>query len=547
MNKKDFSDLLDAIAALPAIPQKSGVKLKGYKQLRFPEHIWNSKDTWESHILLGGERVKEWSFDRDELLSMATMMVKVDDLDCYFIKNKFAKAWETYNTKKTAAEKLFNDYQGYQYLSITDPTKQYTFDANKISIALFGISKDVFTTSEGPREVDCKMGTIPSVYKTVSYPMQHEYLITPDGEMQLNLAANYRTLRGKMDYEKASRFLRLVYRSLCNYPALQDGQGQELAEDQERAELFLRVVNNQYPEEDKDFKFVMHWCSAIVQNPGINLMTNIWFAGEYQGIGKGTLVNLMKAILGNNKVTGCKANMIKGDFNGPLFGKLILNINEKMAGVTPEEMTNWIKTFAQEPEVMVEKKGQDPISTVNTINIIGTSQSPEDVFKIEDEDRRNVIFRTVALESDPELYWRNYAREFAMGLEDEHAGEDWAAAVAWVLERVVIDWGLLKSAYKTRGYAEVKSTQLAGKNALYLWALDAFPEYARTGAKIKASTMFEDYKNDVPISTVKSQSTFNKLLRQLVGLPEMPVFVMKKPGNVDTAEFDKHDRWEKRD
>ena len=59
------------------------------------------------------------------------MCVKVDDVDCYFIKNKYGKAWEAFKTAKSVNDKLFNDYQKFAYKSITDDNKIYYADINK--------------------------------------------------------------------------------------------------------------------------------------------------------------------------------------------------------------------------------------------------------------------------------------------------------------------------------------------------------------------------------------------------------------------------------
>jgi hypothetical protein len=226
--------------------------------------------------------------------------------------------------------------------------------------------------------------------------------------------------------------------------------------------------------------------------------------------------------------------MILGNFNGELDGIFILEINEKQQNVSPAEMTNWLKGFSQEDDLQIEKKGKEVFTRLNTVNVIGTAQTPEDVFKIEDEDRRNVIFRTVSAESDPSKRWRKYAKKIATGLKYE-AG--WAESFAWILERIDIDTQLMETAYQTNGYAEVKTEQVTAQNPVYLWAQDTFIEMSKQGKKIKASELFEIFLEDNPRTNIKTQNTFNKKLKELEGLEGLGEFKLTKPQNILTIDI----------
>ena len=510
--------------------QESGVMLAGYHPLKFKEHIWNKTTEVFSERMGKEAAILEWKYPSDELISLVHVIVKVDHSDTYLLKNKYRQAWESFKTKSSIYEKMFNDYQSFKYESITLANTIYTTDADKIKLLVYG---KVGRVIEG-EDVSIHAGTIPSVYEVVNYPFKEEFLCTDTGQFVLNIGSAYETIEGVADYNKASTFLRMIYRSLCNYPAMQSAEGTPFTEAEEQYELYRKVMENDYLADDKDFKFVVNWCAAVIQKPGINLMTNIWFAGEYQGVGKGTLVNFLKFILGKDRVAKCKANMIKGNFNAALDGRFLLEINEKMQDVRPDEMTNWLKGFSQEDDITIEKKGVDTFDRINMVNVIGTAQTPEDVFKIEDDDRRNVIFRTVVAESDPKLIWRKYAKKVAEGLKYE---KGWGEAVAFLLERVVIDWALLSTAYQTRGYAEVKSTQLMAQNQLYLWALTAFDEYKRTHSDVLATVLFEEFKDDNPSTTLRTQSGFNKKLKELKGAVGLLDFELISPANRLTARF----------
>jgi len=521
---------MNKLNEIPAKPIKSGVKLAGYNKLNFSNHHWQETPTLKSTKLVGGKEKVEWEYSSDELISMVNIVVKVTELDAYLLKNKFGIVREVYPNKIAIFEKMFNDYQNDPYPS-QNKSALYKLDVNKISLLVYGKHFKVVNTATGPEQIEVPCGTIPSVYATVDYPMHGEFMCTDKGEFILNLGCNYKTVESKNNPIKAGHFLRMVYRNLCDYPKLTGAKGKELSVIEEGAVLFEKVLTNTFTDDEKDFKFVMSWLSAIVQNPGINLMTNIWFAGAYQGIGKGTLVTFMKYILGPERAALLKPNMITGSFNQPLDNKFILEINEKQHGVTPLMMTNWLKSFSQEDTIQIEGKGDNPFTRRNMINVIGTAQTPEDVFKIEDEDRRNVIYQTVSQDGDEELVHRKYAKFLAESLKNDTG---WGEAVAWVLERVEVDWNLISTAYKTRSYAEIKSTQTASKNPLYYWAQTQFVIYKKLKKDVKTSVMRDEYLEK---NRNMSAGVFNKFIKELQGVQGIVPFKLAKPCNILTAKF----------
>lgn len=517
---------------IPAKEQVSGVDIRGFYPLKFSQHLWNSESHVTSNtITKDGTEVCLFSYPADELISLVNIVVKVDSDNCYYISNPLYYGRQVYANKNAAYDFLINYKINQPYLSIKDHSIQYTVDEQKIELAIFGKKKDVVGPPDNRYVVDKRAGTIPSVYSTVRYPMQDELICDSKGEFFLNLDAMYETLNPAYDFEKSSCVLRMIYRALCNYPALLNADGSEMNDEEERAALFEKVLTNTYTAEEKDFKFVVNFLAAIVQRPGINLMTNMWFCGEYQGIGKGTLIAFLRSILGEDKVGDCKANMILGNFNAEMDGKFVISINEKQAGVTPEIMTTFLKQYSVETNINVEKKGQDPVKRINTINYIGSMNNAGDVFKIEEDDRRNVIFRTVQENTDPDKYWRNYAKMIA-----ENAKKDllWAKSFAWVLLRVDYDEQLLSTSYQTRGYAELHTSQVEETNPLYHWAVEEFPKFS--GQKLTAKELREMFKEEY--NRDYNQTIFNKHLLNLAGVKSIPVFYTTKPQNVLTLTFD---------
>jgi hypothetical protein len=157
----------------------------------------------------------------------------------------------------------------------------------------------------------------------------------------------------------------------------------------------------------------------------------------------------------------------------------------------------------------------------------------EDVFQIEDEDRRNVIFKTMPEDTDPDRHLRNLATYIRKDLLEDLA---WAQGFAWLLERVQIDWKLLSRSYQTRGYAAVKVQQMEASNPLYLWAQSNFEDYRKLKNRVSARDLRQRFSEDNPKVTL-TQSKFNKKLKELIGLPGVPAFVLVKPNNILSADF----------
>jgi len=515
---------------IKAVPVESGVILKDHYNLKFREHVWNRTPTLQSEGLSKDNKSYiKWEYTTDELISMVYQVVKVDEEDAYYIKNKYGKKREKYKTSKTAYEKLYNDYYQEIYPSISKE-EFYNLDENKIRLLVY-CKRSIVVGSEKKEEIEVPAGTLPSVYSKVDYPLHNEFLVDQDGEFVLNTGYSFETLESQQDNNKAKDILYMIYINLCAY---KQPPNSSIIETKDY--LLDIVMNNTYTEQELDFKFVINWVAALVQKPGINLMTNLWFAGAYQGIGKGTLVNLLKAILGEDRAALLKSNMILGSFNGPLDNKFILEINEKQEGITPLQMTNWLKSFSQEPTIQIEKKGMEPHTRVNMINVLGTCQFPEDVFKIEDEDRRNTIYQTIDQDTDPDLIAKQRAKDIAVGLK----GDDiWAKSFAWVLERVDIDWNLMSTARKTNSYNAIKTEQTQALNPLYYWAQSRFIEYAKSSQSVQSKVMRDEYLESNGSYRI-TQNTFNKKLKELSVTDGICNFKLKKPANVLTAYFAKY-------
>lgn len=546
---EEFTEYFQDYITIPPIPQESGVMAEGkIRPYWFDWHPWHMENE-NGDLIVYSEKYNEnnkdieieWSYDYKELISMVYLIVKLESENVYYIRNAGHITRVPVNVA-AAKNYLYNAHSRGPYPSYfsndTDDNgnrKIYEMDDNKIDLIFKGTANRVILNSVAFSIYKKPVGTIPCCdYKTY-YPMMPEFLLNHNHEVLLNVGASYSSLEPELNFKKAIPFFRILYRSLTGLDRMYEEYEDDSVEGEyyEGCELLRKIMENDFGDHEKDFKFCLHWLAALVQRPGIKLMTNIWFCGSYQGLGKSTLVHIMKQILGYERVIDANAKAILGGFNGEMGEKFILFINEKQNGVSPMRMSEWLKTFSAEPTLKVEKKGKDTIQVPNMLNVIGAANDPSDVFQLDDNDRRNVIFKTVEKSLDPTgTYWRDYAKSFA-----EPAVKDvsYAAAIAWILLRVRVDYELIETAYKTRYYNQIKAEQAENLNPLYHWALEYFPTLY--GQTVKVKDLYDNYTIMHSTKNITIRR-FSKLVETLAGVDGVPDFKVSILNGYKTCRFD---------
>ena len=107
-----------------------------------------------------------------------------------------------------------------------------------------------------------------------------------------------------------------------------------------------------------------------------------------KGTGKSTLINLMRAIFGEN-VTKSSAKRLASNFNKFMLGKLLVGIEETNdeKGSIQEELKDMITGR----EMVIEGKGKDSFTVKSFVKFIFCSNYPETFLKGGDDDRLIVI------------------------------------------------------------------------------------------------------------------------------------------------------------
>ncbi|PXW76138.1 primase-like protein [Ruegeria sp. P4] len=150
---------------------------------------------------------------------------------------------------------------------------------------------------------------------------------------------------------------------------------------------------------DQDYNnWMLNWMALGVQQPALVIGTAPVLRG-LPGTGKGVLANAYGRIWMPHFVSITKDDHVRGRFNHHLEGRRFVYVDEAMFG-GDRKNAGIIKTMLTEPQIMIERKGVDPIWLDNHMIFMVTSNErsvvPADigdrrwqVFEVSDEHRED--------------------------------------------------------------------------------------------------------------------------------------------------------------
>jgi hypothetical protein len=144
--------------------------------------------------------------------------------------------------------------------------------------------------------------------------------------------------------------------------------------------------NNEYTS-----NYMESWIAQMVQYPAIK--SNCPTIISKQGAGKGTLLKLISAMIGDDKYfeTTTPSRDVWGDFNGRMANTFLVNLDE-LSRKESVECEGKIKGLITNPKMTINEKGVKQYGIISYHRFIGTTNH-EDPLKIENDDRRNWIVR----------------------------------------------------------------------------------------------------------------------------------------------------------
>jgi len=138
-------------------------------------------------------------------------------------------------------------------------------------------------------------------------------------------------------------------------------------------------------------KYLIQWIAHNIRFPGIKIMVAILIYGV-EGTGKGTVYQLIRAMLGKDYVKQVREEQFKDKFTEHLYKRIVLCIDEiKVDYSNRVSMMNKLKNLITEDEFTVDMKGMRPFDTKNVANFLLLTNH-DNAITINESSRRFFVF-----------------------------------------------------------------------------------------------------------------------------------------------------------
>ena len=387
-----------------------GVNPSLYKRYDFGDHIWSANVAVDPI--------------NADLLQLCQRCVKIGK--DYLMKKVGGNHWISLSSVTDAEKEALNTWQGIKLPSGT------VIDADLISIFFHG-KREIYV---GKNKVVEKTGSCPNIFQKIVVPLGPQFVVY-NNQYYLNIWYDDMIVADAQHLSKGKSLLLMVYGGLCSGTV----DKENIVSESER--VYQMVINDQY--DNDEFKFLMYWLASLYQRPGINLLTNVWLLGTLEGLGKGTLIDVMKNILGHEWVGDLNQGEIEQGWNDHLVGKQLININEfdTDGKMSPRAWGKWIKQHTIEPTFKVKQRNTTSYSVLHIGNFIATSNIETQTF-LNEHDRRNQFIKTT---DDP--WWVQYAAGIHVNLMKQNP-EAVGAGFATILDQVKINEDFISRSFKNQ-------------------------------------------------------------------------------------------------
>jgi hypothetical protein len=154
---------------------------------------------------------------------------------------------------------------------------------------------------------------------------------------------------------------------------------------------FKQLISVLCGHEQSSSDYLLKWIAQAIQFPAYK--TTVPTIISKQGAGKGTLIKMLSALLGANKVLSTtNADVVFGKFNNQMLDAFLVNLDE-LSPKDVKDVEHKIKGLITEPYISIDIKGVSSFSIKSYHRFINTTNNEFGVFKTEIGDRRNFIVR----------------------------------------------------------------------------------------------------------------------------------------------------------
>jgi Family of unknown function (DUF5906) len=221
-----------------------------------------------------------------------------------------------------------------------------------------------------------------------------------------------------------------------------------------RSEVILRLIHDvlcalppasfddmltEIAEKSTSFAWIIHWIASLYIRPGHHTGTALWLVGE-QGFGKGTLVEIIKRLLGPQSVGKASPDELERRWSDFFVGKTVIEWDEYTMD-SRNEMEVRFKKLLGNRIVEVSGRHVGKFEILNIINHILTTNNLHPI-RLTPDDRRHTILRTAK-----DVGLKEVSRQYH--LLDEHEKTEALTGFAALLSLVEIDSQFISNVYQT--------------------------------------------------------------------------------------------------
>lgn len=254
---------------------------------------------------------------------------------------------------------------------------------------------------------------------------------------------------------------------------------------------FLNHLTNNHTESKE---YILDWIANSLRTRNFTILTAI---GE-EGVGKGILAEILKAVHGKHNFSLCSDTIFKEKFNGKLQNKTLVYIDE--VALEDNSSHDRVKAVVND-ELEIERKGQDAITTKNHASFYITSNRLDSV-RIGPEDRRySIVQLTEKKLKDTEL--RHV-------INSEILNDANLSTLAQYLFYRPVTFDTLKP-FRSRRFEEMLA---AGLNLWEEWFIEEFLEKYKSGDLIDMGFVQEEIKEHAGFKAAPSRRKIEALRRR---------------------------------
>ncbi len=188
--------------------------------------------------------------------------------------------------------------------------------------------------------------------------------------------------------------------------------------------LWLMFLEHLFPVE-AERETAADWIATLIARPDIRMRWGLLLISQTQGVGKGTLGEVLRVLLGSGNVSFPSARDITAQFNSWAFCKRLAFFAELYSGHS-RDTYDALKPYVTDDTIPINKKFLSGFDIPNFMHFVICSNSDR-ALHIDDEDRRWFV-PTLAEETKPQEFWR----DFYAWLKADGPG----AILAWATARV---------------------------------------------------------------------------------------------------------------